>query len=128
MFTNLNYNLQFDPAIIDFKTLKIILQPIVENAIYHGIREKDGPGFIIVTAELEENGVLFTVKDNGIGFNLAILEQEKTSNNIKLGGIGIKNVDKRIKLFYGEEYGIKINSQIGIGTTVFIRIGNIPLK
>jgi len=125
---NLNYNLQFDPAIIDFKTLKIILQPIVENAIYHGIREKDGPGFIVITAELEENGVLFIVKDNGVGFDLAILEQEKTSGNIKLGGIGIKNVDKRIKLFYGEEYGIKINSQIGIGTTVYIKIGTISMK
>ncbi|MBC8060834.1 MAG: sensor histidine kinase [Clostridiaceae bacterium] len=119
----LNYDFQFDSAISDCRILKIILQPIVENAIYHGIRETDRPGHIKITAGYKEDGILFTVKDTGQGFDLCILEKEEVKKDIKLGGVGIKNVDKRIKLFYGEEYGVKIESEIGVGTTVYIKIG-----
>jgi two-component system sensor histidine kinase YesM len=121
----LSCDFHYDENIKDVKILKIILQPIVENAIYHGIRQVDRNGLINVTAKREGKSIIFTIRDNGDGFNLSILQKEKSTKDIKLGGVGIKNVDKRIKLYYGEEYGVNIESIIGQGTTVYISVGEI---
>jgi len=118
----LSYDINYEKSIGSMKILKIILQPIIENAIYHGIRQVDRDGFIHINAKLEDKDIIFTVSDNGDGFDLSILLKEKETKNIKLGGVGIKNVDKRIKLYYGEEYGVTIKSIIGEGTTVYIRV------
>jgi two-component system sensor histidine kinase YesM len=115
----LSFEFHYDENIKDVKILKIILQPIVENAIYHGIRQVDRNGFITVTAKREGKRI---IRDNGDGFDLSILQNEKSTKDIKLGGVGIKNVDKRIKLYYGEEYGVNIESVVGQGTTVYIRV------
>ena len=121
----LSCDFHYDESIKDVKILKIILQPILENAIYHGIRQVDRNGFIVVTAKREGKNIVFTVSDNGDGFDLGILQKEKSTKDIKLGGVGIKNVDKRIKLYYGEEYGVNIESVIGKGTKVYIRVWEI---
>jgi two-component system sensor histidine kinase YesM len=122
----LHYEIKFDTDLSDQVIPKIILQPLVENAIYHGIREKDGPGLLeIVCRKTEEGKVLFIVKDDGVGFDQN-LDMNKHDNNStarsKLGGVGINNVDERLKLYYGQEYGVTMNSKLGEGTTVRILI------
>ena len=97
----------------------------MENAIYHGIREVDRNGLINVTAKRQGKSIIFTIRDNGDVFDLSLLQKEKSTKDVKLGGVGIKNVDKRIKLYYGEEYGVNIESIIGQGTTVYIIVGEI---
>lgn len=122
----LSYDINYNEELGDNKILKIILQPIVENAIYHGIRQVDRKGFIHINAKREGKDIIFTVSDNGDGFDIEILKNEKDlkdEKDIRLGGVGIKNVDNRIKLYYGEEYGVSIESIIGAGTTVSIRVG-----
>ncbi|WP_438349337.1 cache domain-containing sensor histidine kinase [Paenibacillus sp. FA6] len=122
----LHYDIQFDPDLSDKVIPKIILQPLVENAIYHGVREKDGPGLLEITCKRTEDGnILFVVKDDGVGFEPSREEDilgNKSETQSKLGGVGINNVDERLKLYYGEEYGITIESRIGEGTTVRIVI------
>lgn len=99
---------------------KIILQPIVENSIYHGIKEKDGIGNISIIAEKDSERLVISVIDDGVGF-----DEEKSkceSDDVKLGGIGLSNVDKRIKLYYGNSYGVNIKSKINEGTKVTITL------
>ena len=123
----LHYEMQFDPDLSAKVIPKIILQPIVENAIYHGIREMDGPGLLEISCGYTDDGnVRFVVKDNGVGFDS---EARKLANGMepqsslpKLGGVGINNVDDRLKLYFGKEYGVDIQSSPGVGTTVTIVI------
>lgn len=113
-----------DEDILDNKILKITLQPIVENAIKHGLGPKDEKGHILVTGKKQDNYMLLEVIDDGIGFNISeALTQNK--NNNKFSGYGIKNVDERIKLEYGKDCGISIQSIVGNGTCVKIKLGLI---
>jgi len=126
----LNYTLEIDPKTNDFMIVKLILQPIVENAIYHGIKERKGPGHIHIEAQVSNNTFVITVKDDGKGIEsdrLQLLRQKL--NNVdtqnKQGavadfGYGMMNVQSRLKLTYGEAYGISIDSEIANGTTVTI--------
>lgn len=126
----LNYTLEIDPKTNDFMIVKLILQPIVENAIYHGIKERKGPGHIHIEAQVSNNTFVITVKDDGKGIEsdrLQLLRQKL--NNVdtqnKRGavadfGYGMMNVQSRLKLTYGEAYGISIDSEIVNGTTVTI--------
>ncbi len=107
----------------DYKSIqvpKISLQPIVENAIYHGIKELDGIGFIKISAEKNEHQLVLKVSDNGVGFDSSTQKSTLT----KLGGVGIDNVNKRLKLIYGDESGVRIDSKVGVGTEVTIVIPN----
>ena len=101
---------------------KIILQPIVENSIYHGIRDMDGPGLVSVEVRNEENAIVFIVKDNGVGFDPESEVEDSKEGKTRLGGVGIRNVDERIKLTYGQKYGLTLNSAPGKGTEVVLRI------
>lgn len=106
--------------IAHYEVLNLILQPIVENSVEHGIDLKtDGRGKIQVIAKEEKEHIVLIVKDNGVG-----MEQEKVDTILttKSKGYGIYNVNERIKLFYGEEYSIKIESQVGVGTTMTIKL------
>ncbi|MFS0880077.1 cache domain-containing sensor histidine kinase [Metabacillus niabensis] len=126
----LNYTLEIDPKTNDFMIVKLILQPIVENAIYHGIKERKGPGHIHIEAQVSNNTFVITVKDDGKGIEsdrLQLIRQKL--NNVdtqnKQGavadfGYGMMNVQSRLKLTYGEAYGISIDSEIANGTTVTI--------
>jgi two-component system, sensor histidine kinase YesM len=109
-----------DKKIRDFYILKIIFQPIIENAIIHGISENNDKGIIKIKGFIETNNLIFEIIDNGRGIEIEKIKQIFTNNdkNINDGNIGIKNVDKRIKLYHGSDYGIFIESQLSKYTKV----------
>jgi two-component system sensor histidine kinase YesM len=117
----LEYTIDCEESLLDIQIPKILLQPIVENALYHGIRGLSRQGHISIRAVKEKENLLLIVQDNGEGFDLKRIDIEDSEKLIKLGGVGIKNVDQRVKLYYGEDYGITIDSRIGFGTTVIIK-------
>ena len=94
-----------------------MLQPLVENAIYHGIKEIDRQGMIQVTSAVEEGQLILSIYDNGCGFDLQD-SSEKTL--LRLGGVGLKNVDQRLKLQFGEGYRMEIQSEQDIFTLIKI--------
>ena len=109
-----------DPAILPYRMIKIILQPIVENAIEHGIDRLTGRrGVIRVHGSLHEDHILLSVSDNGPGMTPEIAE---TILGIESSGYGLKNVNERLKLFFGAEYGLSVDSIPGAGTTIAVRI------
>jgi two-component system sensor histidine kinase YesM len=122
-----------EPEIHDVMILKLVLQPIVENAIYHGIKERKGPGFITIQVKGNQECILITVTDDGKGIPSDKLEllREKMDTLYNLDvekgkqvdfGYGMMNVQARIKLTYGDQYGLSIDSQLGEGTTVTIHL------
>ena len=108
-----------DESLLNYKVLKLILQPVVENALKYAFVEKRGN--LAVRTRLEDGDIVFEVEDDGIGFdtNDETLCNKKKSD---LGGFGLKNVDERIRLEYGEGYGLSVFSQPGSGTKVTVRI------
>lgn len=105
--------INIDPDLLDKKIMRLIIQPIVENSIYHGIEPMSGDGLIEINGVQENNTISIVVRDNGIGFN---------TDEIETRGYALKNINKRIKLNYGNEYGLLIKSRKNEGTTVTIRI------
>ncbi len=118
----LTYTIEEIDDLEDVQIPKIILQPIVENAIYHGIRNLETPGCIDIDIKSEQEDIWVTIKDNGQGFDTSILKSEAEKKEIKLGGVGVSNVDQRLKLTYGEDYGVSVTSEIGKGTQVNLRL------
>lgn len=125
----MDYQIEVDDGVSGNTILKLILQPLVENALYHGIKNKRQGGTITVRAkQKDENEILLQVEDDGIGFTREKLAQvqaelEDDSGEIKLErGYGIGNVNKRIKLYYGKQYGLSIESTFGVGTRVALVI------
>ncbi len=125
----MDYRIDMDEAVQGNTILKLILQPLVENALYHGIKNKRQGGTIIVRArQKNESEILLEVEDNGIGFapdKLAQVEAQiaDDSGDIRLErGFGVDNVNKRIKLYYGRQYGLSIKSDYGVGTCVSLVI------
>jgi two-component system sensor histidine kinase YesM len=125
----LDYQIQVDGCVADYTILKLILQPLVENALYHGIKNKRQGGTITIRAKPKnETEVQLEVEDNGIGFTpekLAQLQEEleDDSGDIKLeSGFGIGNVNRRIRLYYGKQYGITVISEYHTGTRVTLII------
>ena len=107
-----------DKSLLSIEVPKIIIQPIVENSIYHGIKNLSGNGIITIDVYRQNSTVNISVKDNGIGF-----EKAKQFKKSKTGGVGIKNVDKRIKFYYGKNYGVFINKDSKTeGAEVIIKI------
>ena len=124
----LDWKIEAPPEVLDYKTMKFILQPIVENAINHGIRAKGVPGYVGVSVRETEEDIIFTVSDTGNGMRpdaVRILRERierKTIDEQQEQGFGLWNVNQRIKLYYGEEYGITIESVPEKGTNVSVRI------
>ena len=107
-----------DESLLSIEVPKIIIQPIVENSIYHGIKNLSGNGIITIDVYRQNSTINISVKDNGIGF-----EKAKQFKKSKTGGVGIKNVDKRIKFYYGKNYGVFINKDSKTeGAEVVIKI------
>ncbi len=115
----LNYSIDIPQNLRDCRVPKLMLQPLVENAIYHGVRNKEKGGKIDVTA-MEENGKLvLRVSDDGIGMTQSQLNHVFDAEaNARSSGIGVKNVSERIKLVFGSEYSLNFNSEAGKGTVV----------
>lgn len=121
----MDFKIEADEVVAENTILKLVLQPLVENALYHGIKNKRKGGTIIVRAnQKNENEIVLEVEDNGIGFTadkLAQLKAElsKDSGEIKQEiGYGIGNVNQRIKLYYGKQYGLTVKSEYRTGTCV----------
>ncbi len=125
------YTLDIQEEVLELRTLKLILQPIIENAIYHGIRQMVDEGEILINARLEGDDLVFEVQDNGLGMEDHIRQGLLTrhpedaaspATGVKVGGVGVSNVDERIQLLYGKSYGLTIESELEEGTTVTLRI------
>jgi two-component system sensor histidine kinase YesM len=126
----LNYKIEVDEDLLDGTILKLTLQPLVENALYHGIKNKRGGGTVVVRAQLVGNDLVrLEVQDDGVGFTprklaqiRSTLEDESGEISLKEGGFGLENVNRRIKLYYGKEYGLYVQSEYKVGTQVVARI------
>ncbi|MBB6690988.1 ATP-binding protein [Cohnella xylanilytica] len=110
------------PDILSLKLLKIIIQPLVENAIKHGVSRKRGSGTIVVRGEREGDALLFEVRDDGAGFDVSELDDDGKPKRYGGGGYGVRNVDERIRLEYGAGYGVDIRSEVGVGTSSFVKV------
>lgn len=119
------YAFHVDPACLDYYCNKITLQPIIENAILHGLDLLVEEGHIDVQVYQEGEDILFCVQDNGVGMSpeqvSAILEQDAQDRT----GIGIKNVNDRLQIYFGKGYGLRIVSELDMGTRVEIRMPKI---
>ena len=113
----LEYKISIQPELENIEVPKIILQPFVENAIYHGIKNLDTTGIISIYSQIVDNKIELIIEDNGIGFEAA-----KKQALMKMGGVGIKNVNKRIQYYYGNEYGVKIDSSFKTGARIIITL------
>ena len=121
-----DYDIHVEEGVLNYSVVKIILQPIIENAIYHGIKPKSGKGHIYIKAYEKNKNLYLTVADDGVGM---MPEKLKQLNDILSGkkeslqdsGYGIFNVNERIKITYGNKYGLRIYSEIDKGTTVEIK-------
>ena len=113
----LEYKISIQEELENIEVPKIILQPFVENAIYHGIKNLDTTGIISIYSQIVENKIELIIEDNGIGFEAA-----KKQALMKMGGVGIKNVNKRIQYYYGKEYGAKIDSSFKTGARIIITL------
>lgn len=120
----LEFQIEISPAISGVKIIKLVLQPIIENAIYHGLKYKGSKGFLVVRGYQEGEKAVLEVEDNGVGMDEETLSHifEKHKVNYQSNGVGVYNVQKRLKLYYGEEYGIVYKSRKNEGTRAVITI------
>ncbi len=118
------FEIEAQEEVLQCKTVKLILQPIIENAIYHGIEYMVDEGFIKVSAEIVDEKILLQVSDNGSGMRPETVENILTARSESKDGIGVgvKNVHERIQLCYGKEYGLEFISEVDKGTTAKIWI------
>ena len=126
----LDYEIDFDEEILENHIQKLTLQPIVENALYHGIKNKRGRGMIRVTGKADGDDIVFTVEDNGRGMTeeeLARLRRlisgEESSDDQR--GFGMANVEKRLEMLYGSDYGMTVKSEYDKGTEVTVKIPRV---
>ncbi len=118
----LKYTMEVDEKFLDFTVPKLILQPIVENALYHGIKPSPQDGVIRIGALEKDGTLILTVSDNGVGMNEEQLKKMFSVDENSHRGIGVTNVHNRIQLCYGETYGLFYFSVPGTGTRVEIRL------
>ncbi len=125
------------PETLKIEIPRLLIQPLIENAVYHGVERSRDKGIINLNTRIEDESIVIEVIDNGVGIKEEELEELnkklsidndtyfKNSSTQKSKSIGIENVNRRIKLFYGEQYGLKIESQFGKYTKVIVAI---PLR
>ena len=119
----LEYTLDIDPQLRGVMIPKLTLQPLVENALYHGIKLKRAVGHIRISGWREDNHVILQVSDNGVGMTQERLEHlRKAMESDERVGFGVTAVNQRLQLQFGREYGLSITSREGVGTTVTARI------
>ena len=124
----LDYEIEIPEELYHIQVLKLVLQPLVENAIYHGVKHRRGRGLVKVSGGFENSMLVLRVQDNGAGMTPERLEQVRRglgANSAESAGYGLFNVNKRIQLYYNLPQGIEIESAPGVGTTVTLRV---PLR
>ncbi|WP_187274232.1 sensor histidine kinase [Paenibacillus sp. N3.4] len=119
-----DFSIHLNVHIQDYKILKLTIQPLVENAIYHGLKPKETKGKLDIKGDYHEGDIWITVSDNGVGISpercqtlLKPLTREQNSKSF-----GLLSVSERIKLYFGNEYGISIHSVLGEGTTIAVKL------
>jgi len=115
-------DIQVDESLMEYITPKLILQPLVENSFQHGLECKVGGGKIQIQIEKLENGIKYSVTDDGIGTDQDKITKMISSKTESHNVFALNNINDRIQLKYGKEYGLKFSSQAGIGTTVEVII------
>ncbi|USB34380.1 sensor histidine kinase [Paenibacillus sp. YPG26] len=126
----LDYEIDIDEDILSCQILKMTLQPLVENALYHGIKNKRGKGMIRISGSyISNDAIRIVIQDNGAGMSQERLQQLQAGIEQKVedepkqdGGFGFGNVHQRLRLYHGELYGLQLDSQPGVGTTVTVKI------
>ena len=120
----LEFQIEVDSSILYIPLIKLVLQPIIENAIYHGLKYKESKGLLIVKGFMKDGNAVLQVIDDGVGMDEETLAHiyDKHKVNYHTNGVGVYNVQKRLKLYYGEDYGITYTSELGKGTTATITI------
>lgn len=120
----IQFEFKIEEEVEKYNIHKLTLQPIVENAIIHGIQKnKDRSGNILIEAKKIEEDIIFIISDNGVGMDSEMVEKVLINMpNGKEGSYGLYNVNERIKLYFGENYGIRIHSEKGVGTRIEIKI------
>jgi len=120
------YEIRMQPGIGYLKVIKLIVQPIVENAIYHGMEGMFGDGEILICAYTKENDLYISVQDNGMGMRPeqaeALLDYTKEVKTSKGNGLGVRNVHERIQLYFGKQYGVIIKTVVDEGTEVLLHL------
>jgi len=118
------YSIEVNEDILECSILKLVLQPLVENAIYHGIKHNPEQGHILLRGKRENNDITIQVIDNGVGMNPEQMNKlllQKADYRIG-SGVGVANVNHRIQLYFGDHYGLSFTSEMEEGTTVTLRI------
>ncbi len=121
------FNINMSEDTRNLSTIKLILQPIVENAIYHGLESLD-EGIINISSYTKDNNLYFVVEDNGLGMDEETLERLRAGavTSRKMGsGIGVKNINERIKIYFGSDYGLEIYSELDEGTKVVVKLPKV---
>ena len=126
------YTIEADEDVMDLASLKLMLQPLVENAIYHGMEFMDGDGEIRIRAWRREGDLYMSVSDNGLGMTMEQVERlfsaADHAPSRRGSGIGVKNVNERIRLYFGSGYGLAIRSEPDEGTTVTAHLPAVPYE
>lgn len=120
----LEFQIKVEPSILHIRLIKLVLQPIIENAIYHGLKYKESKGLLCVRGFMKNGNAVLQVIDDGVGMDQETLDHiyERHKVDYHSNGVGIYNVQKRLQLYYGNEYGIVYESKPGEGTTATITI------
>lgn len=123
----LEFQIDVEPSILNIPLIKLVLQPIIENAIYHGLKYKESKGLLLVKGFMKDGNAVLKVIDDGVGMDEETLAHiyDRHKVNYHSNGVGVYNVQKRLKLYYGENYGITYESEQGVGTTATITIPGI---
>lgn len=128
----ISYNFEIDEAVLQDTLPRISIQPLVENALNHGIRNLNGEKKVNVTATAQGDNLIIIVEDNGVGMDASIINKVLQDNKIGLvekgNSIGINNINARLKMLYGEKYGVHIESEKGKGTKVFLTIPRVKME
>ena len=119
-----DFSIEVEEELMKYSILKMTIQPLVENSIYHGLKPKDTAGIILITGHEYEDTIVLKIIDNGVGmtkdkFNEIISQKDSQASK---DSFGLKSVDERIKLYFGEEYGIQVESEPGKGTEVTVKV------
>lgn len=122
----LEFEMDVDREILKKSIVKLVVQPIVENAIYHGIKNMETKGMIYITGTMDDSKVVLIIQDNGVGMDEQTLEKilDNKHADTKSSKVGVYNVHNRLQLYYGKEYGLSYKSMPECGTTVYITIPN----
>ncbi|WP_373212956.1 cache domain-containing protein [Ruminococcus sp. 5_1_39BFAA] len=118
----LEFQIDVEPSIGGAQIVKLVLQPIIENAIYHGLKYKESKGLLLVHGYQDGENVVIKIQDNGVGMDAETLAHifDRHKVNYRSNGVGVYNVQQRLQLYYGSDYGITYQSEKGKGTTATI--------